>query len=78
MSDFLDALHWREYLHFLGQGTPPVAMQLLIANAVLLLVWIVQRMRADPRFNERSGIALAGLMLITNAYILIHGDTVFR
>ena len=78
MGDFLSIVHWQEIVYFLKQGTPPVGIQLLLANGVLMLVWIFRRMRGDHRFAERSGLALTAVLLLTNFYILAAGEGAFR
>ncbi len=78
MADWLRIVHWNEYLFLLEQGSPPVGVQLLIANGILLIVWLVQRMRGDRRSSERSGLILTGLLLATNVLILAHGDAAFQ
>jgi len=78
MDNVLSTLHWPEIVYFLQQGSPPVGTQLLIANGVLLLVWTLRRMRGDKRFNERTGMAMTILLLVSNFYILVAGEAAFH
>jgi hypothetical protein len=75
--DLLDRVHWGEYVHLLSQGHPPIVVQLVIVNAIFLILWIVQRARGTTAFRQESGIALQLLMLASNTYILLYGDVVF-
>lgn len=78
MADWLQIVHWHEYLYLLERGSPPIAVQLLIANAIFLIVWLVQRMRGDGRSSARTGLILTLLLLATNVFILARGDAAFQ
>ena len=54
MLDLLQRVNWDEYLFMLSQGSPPVGLQLLAVNGLLVAYWLVQRAR---RRKSRQGWA---------------------
>ena len=54
MLDLLQRVNWDEYLFMLSQGSPPIGLQLLAVNALLVAYWLVQRAR---KRKSRQGSA---------------------
>ena len=46
LREFLGGLHLQEYEYLLTSGYPPLYIQLVIANALVFLIWIMRRVSA--------------------------------
>lgn len=85
MASLLERVNWSEYLLLLSKGNPPVALQLLIANTVILVLWLVFRARsgapvrshAGGKSGQRHTLALQGLFVVANLLIVNYGDRLF-
>jgi hypothetical protein len=54
MLEMLQRVNWDEYILMMSQGSPPVGLQLVAVNALLVGYWLVQRAR---RRKSRPGSA---------------------
>lgn len=85
MANLFERVNWSEYLLLLSKGNPPVVLQLLIANTLILILWLVFRARAGTskrsraRGKSRHGhtLALQGLFVAANLLIVNYGDRLF-
>ena len=65
---------WDEVYAFLAQGSPPLAIQILIINTIFFMLWIVRRMRGVPALRRETSIAVQAILIIANLAILFQKD----
>jgi len=69
----LGGLHLSEYQYVLAGGHPPVYIQLVIANVVLLAFWVMRRARGAHR-QGGGGIIFAVLFLMANVGVIMYSQ----
>jgi len=65
---------WDEVYAFFAQGSPPLAIQILIVNTIFFMLWIVRRMRGAPALRRETSIAVQAILVIANLAILFQKD----
>jgi hypothetical protein len=66
--------NWEELYDFFAQGSPPLAIQILILNTIFFMLWIVRRMRGAPALRRNTSIIVEAILIIANALILFRRD----
>ena len=66
MLELLGRVNWDEYQLFLSQGTPPIAVQLLALNALLVAYLMHRRTRRRGKSRQSGGWLLPMLFLAGN------------
>lgn len=72
MMDLVQRVNWNEYFVILTQGHPPLALQLLVVNAMLTAFWLVRRAR--KRKHQSSALLLQLLFLAGNLGVVTFGN----
>lgn len=67
-------IDWGEYYRFFAAGNPPLALQLLAVNSLILVAMIVRRAKGGSYAKPGAGRALQLLLIAANALVLISGD----
>jgi hypothetical protein len=61
--DLLRQADWDEFYTFFTQGSPPLAIQILLINTIFFILWIVRRMRGAPALRRGTSIAVQALLI---------------
>ena len=69
MDQFWQA-DWGELYAFFAQGSPPLAIQILILNTIFFMLWIVRRMRGAAALRRETSIVIQALLVFANAAIM--------
>ena len=72
-SLFLEA-NWDLVSDFFTKGKPPVGLVFLCFNAIVLILWMVRRMRQAPALRSETWRSAQALFLTANVLILVEGD----
>ncbi len=75
MLELAGRVNWDEYHLFLSQGTPPIALQLLALN-VLLVVYLMHRRtqkKGKAKSRQSGGLLLPMLFLAGNYSVVNWG-----
>jgi hypothetical protein len=73
MFELAQRARWRDILDLLESGSPPIYLQLLIANILFLLYFIIRGMVVKPQSKEKRATYRYNaelLVIATNAAIL--------
>jgi hypothetical protein len=62
--------NWEELYDFFAQGTPPLAIQLLVINTLFFMVWIVRRLRGAPALRRQTAITVEAILILTNMFMM--------
>ncbi len=73
MLDLMQRVNWDEYLFFLSQGYPPVSLQLLALNAMLVIFWLFRRAR-KRKSRQTSAWLLPVLFCAGNVGVIAWGS----
>ncbi|MGI9464149.1 MAG: hypothetical protein ACR2OM_09425, partial [Aestuariivirgaceae bacterium] len=68
---------WMAAREFLLRGEPPLITQLLILNTVVLIFWIVRRMRGASSMRYKTANIVQTMLIIANCAVLLNGDFKF-
>ena len=71
MLELAGRVNWDEYHLFLMQGTPPIALQLLVLNALLVVYLMRQRTRKKTKWR-RSGGWLLPMLFVAGNYSVVN------
>jgi hypothetical protein len=77
MPSLTDPGMWNEAYRVLAMGQPPVMVQLLLFNSVMMVLWSLRRARGVWAIRKETAIAIQILLLIGNIAILINPDPAF-
>ena len=73
MLEQMQRVNFEEYLHLLSQGHPPISLQLLALNAVIVVFWLVRRARRT-KFRQSGAWILPVLFIIGNLGVIAWGS----
>jgi hypothetical protein len=73
MLELVGRVNWDEYQLFLLQGTPPIALQLLALNALLVVYLMHRRTRKKGKSRQSGGLLLPMLFLAGNYSVVNWG-----
>ncbi len=62
---------------FLLRGEPPLITQLLILNTIVLIFWMVRRMRGASAMRYKTANIVQTMLIIANCVVLLNGDYKF-
>jgi hypothetical protein len=68
---------WNEAYRVLATGQPPIMVQLLLFNTVMMFMWSMRRARGVWAIRKETAIAIQLLLLLGNIAILINPDPEF-
>lgn len=71
MMDLVQRVNWDEYLQILSQGSPPIGLQLLLVNAVLMAYLLHRRTRKGK--NRQAGWMLPVVIIGGNLVVVTWG-----
>ena len=71
MLELVGRVNWDEYQMFLSQGTPPIALQLLVLNALLVFYLMRQRTRKKGKSRPSGGLMLP-IMFLAGNYTVVN------
>jgi hypothetical protein len=77
MTDFFALFfeaNWDLVVDFFTKGKPPVGLVFVGFNALILILWMVRRMRQAPKMRYDTFRSLQALFLAANVLILMEGD----
>jgi hypothetical protein len=75
MLDLFQRVNWDEYLLILAQGNPPIGLQLLLVNAMLVAFWLYLRTRKRKRnAPPQSGWMVQLMFLAGNVGVVTLGS----
>ena len=74
MLELVERVNWAEYQLFLSQGTPPIALQLLALNALLVLYLMRRRTQKKGKSRQGGGWMLPMLFLAGNYSVVNWGS----
>jgi hypothetical protein len=72
MLELVQRVNWDEYLLILSQGNPPIGLQLLMVNAVLVAYWLLRRTKRKS--HQASGWMLPALFIAGNIGVVTWGS----
>lgn len=73
MLELAGRVNWDEYQLFLSQGTPSIAVQLLVLNVMLVVFLMHRRTRKKGKSRQSGGLLLPLLFLIGNYSVVNWG-----
>lgn len=73
MLELAGRVNWEEYHLFFSQGTPPIALQLLALNALLVVYLMRRRTRKKGKSRQSGGWLLPMLFLAGNFSVVNWG-----
>ena len=56
------------------QGEPPIIMQILILNTVVLIIWVLRRARGAKSMRAATVNTVQAMLILANCVLLINGD----
>jgi hypothetical protein len=65
---------WGEIYAFFAQGSPPLAIQILIINTIFFMLWIVRRMRGAPALRRETSMIVQAILILANMFILFRNN----
>ena len=71
---WLQQSDWDEVYAFFAQGSPPLAIQILVVNTIFFMLWIVRRLRGAPALSRETSIVVQAILVIANLAILFQKD----
>ena len=74
MLELLQRVNWDEYSLILSQGHPPIGMQLLFLNAVLVAYWVLRRTATRKPQHQPAGWLLQALFVAGNVGVITWGS----
>ena len=74
---FFEGNNWEMARDFLMTGEPPLITQILVLNTVVLIFWIVRRMRGASALRAQTANIVQGLLIAANCAVLLNGDFKF-
>jgi hypothetical protein len=77
MPSLTDPGMWNEAYRVLAMGHPPIMVQLLLFNTVMMFMWNMRRARGVWAIRKETAIAIQILLLLGNIAILINPDPEF-
>jgi hypothetical protein len=70
MDEFWQA-DWGEFYRFFAQGSPPLAIQILVINTIFFILWIVRRMRGARALRPETSIFIQATLIAVNTVIVL-------
>ncbi len=77
MGNLFEGPHWTMAYEFLTAGDPPLVTQMLVLNTVVLIFWMVRRMRGASAMRYQTANMVQGLLIFANCMVLLNGDFKF-
>ena len=77
MEVLFDESNWVMAREFMMSGNPPLMTQMLILNTVVLIFWMVRRMRGASAMRYKTANVVQGLLIAANCAVLLNGDFQF-
>jgi hypothetical protein len=74
MLEMMQRVNWGEYLHILSQGSPPIGIQLLLLNVILIVYLLHRRTRHKSKYRQQSGWVVPVLFLAGNLGVVTWGS----
>jgi hypothetical protein len=74
MQDFLLRLRLDEIHHFILSGNPPISAQLLAVNTVMMIIFIMRRMRGAMPGRHPLTFALQWVLVGCNMLVVMEQD----
>lgn len=78
MFNLTDVAIWNEAYQVLSIGNPPVMVQILLFNTVMMFLWGWRRARGAWAIRRETAIAIQIILLVGNLVILMNPDPEFR
>jgi hypothetical protein len=78
MAGFTDPGIWNEAYRVLAIGQPPVIVQILLFNTVMMVMWSLRRARGVWAIRRETAIVIQVILIIGNIAILLNPDPEFR
>ena len=75
MLELVQRVNWNEYLLILTQGSPPLGLQLLMVNAMLVAYWFMRRRAPRKRNAQPSGWLIPAMFAAGNISVVTWGGT---
>jgi hypothetical protein len=72
MLELLQRVNWDEYVLVLSQGNPPIGLQLLLVNAMIVAYWLLRRTKRKSR--QGAGWMLPVLFIAGNIGVVTWGS----
>jgi hypothetical protein len=73
MDRLLEA-DWDELYVFFSQGSPPLAIQILIINTIFFMLWIVRRLRGAPALRRETSMVVQAMLIFANTLIVFQKE----
>ena len=62
--------NWAYLYDFFAEGSPPLAIQILVLNTIFFMLWIVRRMRGARALRRQTSITVQAILIAANCIIL--------
>jgi hypothetical protein len=73
MLELMGRVNWEEYHLFLSQGMPPIALQLVVVNALLVFYLMHRRTQKKGKGKSRqSGGLLLPMLFLAGNYSVVN------
>ena len=77
MSGLFEQGMWLEAYRILASGDPPIMVQLLVFNTIMMVFWQLRRKRGLWTIRRETAIGLQVALLVGNVAILLNPDLAF-
>ena len=74
---FFEGNNWVMAREFMMTGEPPLITQMLLLNTIVLIFWMVRRMRGASAMRAQTANIVQGLLIAANCAVLLNGDFQF-
>jgi hypothetical protein len=68
--DILFNARWQDLYTFFAAGNPPLALQLMVINTIILVWYIVRRARGKHPLHTQTAFVIQGLLIASNMFIM--------
>ena len=69
MREFIESLRLGDVQHFLWTGHPPIIIQLIAINTILIVIMILRRARNSHAARQPATVFLSWILIATNLAI---------
>jgi hypothetical protein len=77
MSGLFEQGMWLEAYRVLASGEPPIMLQLLVFNTIMMVFWHLRRKQGLWTIRRETAIGLQVALLVGNIVILLNPDLAF-
>lgn len=74
MIEFFQNAPWHNIYNFFANGSPSLAVRLLILNTMFFILYAYRRARGVPTMPQKTAVRVQGFLIAANALILFEPE----